>query len=205
LLRPLYQEVILPNLCYIGGGGELAYWFELKKYFEILDVPFPILLLRNSAVLCTSKQVKKMERLNISKEDIFIGQNKLINKKINEFSEINIDFSEQRLHLEKMFYELEILSNKTDASFLGAVKAQEKKQVNGIDKLEKRLLKAQKRKMKEVVDRITTLQDQIFPNRSLQERNTNFSEFYLNYGESLIPILFNALQPLELNFDLIEI
>jgi uncharacterized protein YllA (UPF0747 family) len=104
-----------------------------------------------------------------------------------------------------MFYDLEILSNKTDASFLGAVKAQEKKQINGFNKLEKRLLKAQKRKMKEVVDRITTLQDQIFPNRSLQERNTNFSEFYLNYGESLIPILFNALQPLELNFDLIEI
>ena len=205
LLRPLYQEVILPNLCYIGGGGELAYWFELKKYFEAVDVPFPILLLRNSAVLCTSKQVKKMERLNISKEDIFIGQNKLINKKIKDISEINIDFSGQRLQLEKMFDELKILSNQTDRSFLGAVKAQEKKQMNGLNKLEKRLLKAQKRKMKEVVDRITTLQDQIFPNQSLQERNTNFSEFYLNYGESLIPVLFDALKPLELKLDLIEI
>jgi len=205
LLRPLYQEVILPNLCYIGGGGELAYWFELKKYFKAVDIPFPILLLRNSAALCTPKQVKKMQRLNISKEDIFIDQNKLINKKIRDISEINIDFSGQRLQLKKMFNDLEILSNQTDPSFLGAVKAQEKKQINGINKLEKRLLKAQKRKMKEVVDRITTLQDQIFPNHSLQERNTNFSEFYLNYGDSLIPILFDALQPLELKFDLIEI
>ncbi len=205
LLRPLFQEVILPNLCYIGGGGELAYWFELKEYFDAMDVPFPVLLLRNSAVLCTPKQVKKMKRLDISKEEIFADQNKLTNKKIKQISEISIDFTGQRSQLEKMFYDLEILSNKTDASFLGAVKAQEKKQINGFNKLEKRLLKAQKRKMKEVVDRITTLQDQIFPNRSLQERNTNFSEFYLNYGESLIPILFNALQPLELNFDLIEI
>ncbi len=205
LLRPLYQEVILPNLCYIGGGGELAYWFELKKYFEAVGVPFPILLLRNSALLCTPKQVKKMQRLNISKEDIFIDQNKLVNKKIKDISEINIDFSEQRMRLKKMFDDLEILSNQTDPSFLGAVKAQEKKQINGINKLEKRLLKAQKRKMKEVVDLITTLQDQIFPNQSLQERNTNFSEFYLNYGENLIPVLFKALQPLELKFDLIEI
>ena len=205
LLRPLYQEVILPNLCYIGGGGELAYWFELKKYFDVVDVPFPILLLRNSAVLCTPKQVKKMKRLNISKEDIFAKQNELINRKIKDISDISIDFTEQRSKLEKMFFHLEILSNKTDASFLGAVKAQEKKQINGVNKLEKRLLKAQKRKMKEVVDRITTLQDQIFPNGSLQERNTNFSEFYLSYGESLIPILFKALQPLELKFDLIEI
>lgn len=59
--------------------------------------------------------------------------------------------------------------------------------------------------MKEVVDRIIKLQDQIFPNRSLQERNTNFSEFYLDYGKNLIPVLFDALKPLELKFDLIEI
>ncbi|PTT10540.1 bacillithiol biosynthesis cysteine-adding enzyme BshC, partial [Flavobacterium sp. HMWF030] len=26
IMRPLYQEIILPNLCYIGGGGEIAYW-----------------------------------------------------------------------------------------------------------------------------------------------------------------------------------
>ncbi len=205
LLRPLYQEVILPNLCYIGGGGELAYWFELKKYFDAVDVPFPILLLRNSAVLCTPKQVKKMKRLNISKEDIFAKQNELINRKIKDISDISINFTEQRSQLEKMFFDLKILSNETDTSFLGAVNAQEKKQINGINKLEKRLLKAQKRKMKEVVDRIIALQDQIFPNQSLQERNTNFSDFYLNYGESLIPILFKTLQPLELKFDLIEI
>ena len=205
LLRPLYQEVILPNLCYIGGGGELAYWFELKKYFDVLDVPFPILLLRNSAVLCTPKQMNKLKRLDISKEEIFAEQNKLINKKIKQISELSIDFTEQRSVLEKMFFDLQILSNETDASFLGAVKAQEQKQINGINKLEKRLLKAQKRKLREVVDRIITLQDQIFPSRSLQERNTNFSEFYLDYGEGLIPALFTALQPLELKFDLIEI
>lgn len=205
LLRPLYQEVILPNLCYIGGGGELAYWFELKKYFDVLEVPFPILLLRNSAVLCTPKQMNKLKRLKISKEEIFAEQNKLINKKIKQISELSIDFTEQRSLLEKMFFDFQILSNETDASFLGAVKAQEQKQINGINKLEKRLLKAQKRKLKEVVDRIITLQDQIFPSRSLQERNTNFSEFYLDYGEGLIPALFSALQPLELKFDLIEI
>lgn len=205
LLRPLYQEVILPNLCYIGGGGELAYWMELKSYFNAVDVPFPILLLRNSAVICTPKQVKKMQKLNISKEAIFTNQNELINRTIKDFSEIDIDFTEQRSQLEKMFNDLKILSNQTDTSFLGAVKAQEKKQTNGINKLEKRLLKAQKRKMKEVVDRIIKLQDQIFPNHSLQERNTNFSEFYMNYGGNLIPVLIDALKPLELKFDLIEI
>ena len=42
IMRPLYQEVILPNLCYIGGGGELAYWFQLKEFFRESRIPFPI-------------------------------------------------------------------------------------------------------------------------------------------------------------------
>ncbi len=59
LLRPLYQEVVLPNLCYIGGGGELAYWFQLKDYFKSMEVTFPILLLRNSLLLVPQKISKK--------------------------------------------------------------------------------------------------------------------------------------------------
>ena len=205
LLRPLYQEVVLPNLCYIGGGGELAYWFELKKYFDTVNVSFPILLLRNSAVLCTSKQLKKIKKLNISKEEIFVNQNDLINRKVKDFSSINIDFSKQRSQISNMFKNLEELSFQTDKSFIGAVKAQEKKQLNGIDKLEKRLLKAQKRKLKEIVERIIKVQNEIFPDHGLQERNANFSEFYLDHGEDLIPALINILEPLEQKFDLIEI
>jgi len=61
ILRPLYQEVILPNLCYIGGGGELAYWFQLKSNFETNAVPFPILLLRNSVLIKTQQQADKLK------------------------------------------------------------------------------------------------------------------------------------------------
>ena len=205
ILRPLYQEVILPNLCYIGGGGELAYWFELKSYFEAVKVPFPILLLRNSVLLVTEKQSEKMKKLNISIDDIFNKQNKLIDNKVKSISEINIDFSSQKEYLKNMFKALEVLSNKTDKSFLGAVIAQEKKQLKGIDYLEKRMLKAQKRKFNEIVSRITVLQDALFPNQSLQERQANFSEFYLEHGESLIATLIKNLDPLKLEFDVITL
>ncbi len=203
LMRPLYQEVILPNLCYIGGGGEIAYWFELKNYFESVQVPFPILLLRNSVLLLSKKQIRKMEKLNISLEDIFKKQNVLISAKVKSVSDIKIDFTEQRNQLKEMFAELEELSNCTDKSFLGAVKAQEKKQLNGLDNLEKRLLKAQKRKYNEIVSRIKLLQDELFPNQSLQERQDNFSVFYEDLGEDLIRSIFMALQPLQLEFNII--
>ena len=194
--RPLYQEVVLPNLCYIGGGGELAYWLELKSFFEAMAVPFPMLLLRNSALVMTEKQNKKLKKLNLSLEDLFLKQHPFINKKIREISNIDINFSKQESHLKEQFVKLYELAEQTDKSFLGAVKAQEVKQLKGLQNLEKRLLKAQKVKLKDHVVRMTDIQNQLFPNKSLQERNLNFSELYLEYGEELIPSLMKALQPL---------
>ncbi|UJH92372.1 bacillithiol biosynthesis cysteine-adding enzyme BshC [Antarcticibacterium sp. 1MA-6-2] len=203
ITRPLYEEVILPNLCYIGGGGELAYWFELKEFFEAVNVPFPILLLRNSALIETEKQNKKRKKLEISQAELFLKQHELINRKVRKISNIDIDFSPQKEHLVKQFQDLYDLAEKTDKSFLNAVKAQEVKQLKGLDHLEKRLLKAQKRKLTDEVSRIADLQNELFPNKALQERQTNFSEMYLEYGSDLISTLIETLDPLEFKFKIL--
>lgn len=204
IMRPLYQEIILPNLCYIGGGGELAYWFELKDYFKAVNIPFPILLLRNSAVVISEKQSKILRKLSINLDELFLKQQDLVNKKITEHSDLIIDFSEQRQQIDSHFEKLEEIATQTDKSFIGAVKAQKQKQLNGLDNLEKRLLKAERRKYKDLTTRIKEIQDAVFPKQSLQERNTNFSELYLEYGEKLIPKLKEALKPLDLEFTIIE-
>jgi len=205
IMRPLYQEVILPNVCYIGGGGELAYWLELKKYFEEVKVPFPIILLRNSVVLVSKKQLEKLEKMNISTEEIFLKQQDLINKKVKEISTLKIDFSPQKELLKKQFSDLEEIAMQTDQSFIGAVKAQTKKQLNGLDNLEKRLLKAEKRKHQELTGRIIQIQNELFPNQSLEERQRNFSEVYLEHGDSLISKLIKNLEPLKGEFSIIEL
>ena len=197
MMRPLYQEVILPNLCYIGGGGELAYWLELKAYFEEVKIPFPMLLLRNSVLIQTQKQAEKISKLNITNDELFLKQHELINRKVRKISNINIDFSTQKTHLKEQFTAMYELATQTDKTFFNAVKAQEVKQLKGLNNLEKRLLKAQKRKLKDHVQRVTVIQNELFPNHSLQERSKNFSELYLEYGENLIPTLLEHLEPLK--------
>lgn len=204
IARPLYQEVILPNLCYIGGGGELAYWLELKSYFEAVNITFPMLLLRNSALVMTQKQANKVGKLSLKVSDLFLKQNSFINKRIREISNIDIDFSPQKELLEEQFQTLYKLAEETDKTFLGAVKAQEVKQKKGLDALEKRLLQAQKRKLKDHVVRMTDMQNELFPNLSLQERQLNFSELYLELGTRLIPGLMDNLDPLSNNFTLLK-
>ncbi len=204
LLRPLFQEVILPNLCYTGGGGELAYWFQLKDYFESVEVPFPILLLRNSALLVPSKISEKLQKMDVEISELFKKQHQLQTDFTKKISEVNIDFSSQREHLKNQFKSMYELAKKTDASFIGAVGAQETKQLKGLDNLEKRLLKAQKRKLADQLERLTKIQNELFPKQSLQERNANFSQFYLEYGDELFSELKLHLKPLDLSFSIIE-
>ncbi|NRA94462.1 MAG: bacillithiol biosynthesis cysteine-adding enzyme BshC [Psychroserpens sp.] len=203
ILRPLFQEVILPNLCYIGGGGELAYWLQLKSNFNYHKVVFPMLLLRNSALLISEKQSEKLQKLNVHLADLFIDQEALKKKITRQLSEIVIDFSKQRTHLKTQFEALHKLAEQTDRSFEGAVAAQEKKQLNGLDALEKRLLKAQKRKLSDHIDRVVAIQNELFPNQSLQERYLNFSEIYLELGSEMIPLLMDHLKPLKGDFTII--
>lgn len=203
ILRPLYQEVILPNLCYIGGGGELAYWLELKSNFEVNHVTFPMLLLRNSVLIATQKQTKKADKLELTWADLFNNQLDLITNKTKQLSNFEIDFTSQKDHLKKQFESLYTVAAKTDKSFIGAVKAQEVKQIKGLENLEKRLLKAEKRVLAEKLERITSLQDELFPKQTLQERKANFSEYYLEFGQKLIYKLFEELMPLEQEFNVI--
>ena len=205
LLRPLYQEVLLPNLSYVGGAGELAYWLQLRSTFKTFGVTFPMLQMRNSVLLVSQKSIKKLKKLNLKTQDLFQSPDELENQHIEQVSKIKIDFSPQKKHLSKQFKNLYELAEKTDKSFLNAVAAQEKKQHNGLDKLEKRLLKAQKRKMDDETKRVSKLQDKLFPHQKLQERHVNFFELYLSYGKDFKTHLIKALNPFDYQFSIIRL
>ena len=92
----------------------------------------------------------------------------------------------------------------TDKSFKGAVKAQEKKQINGINKLEKRLIKAEKRKHKDFLNRIELLKDELFPNNSFQERQLNFSTFYNINNNNFLELINKNIDPFNKEFKVIK-
>ena len=204
LLRPLYQEVILPNIAYIGGAGELAYWLELKSFFDAQKVPFPLLILRNAALVISKKNIRKINKFKLELKDLFLKRNALINKKVRQISNIDLDLSPFKKLLESQFEALNLLIQETDASFEGAVKAQKFKQFKGIDHLEQRLLKAQKMKLKDQVERLVLLHEQLFPNGQLQERVENFSSFYLEQGDTFIEFLLETFDPLSAEFTIVE-
>lgn len=204
LMRPLYQEVILPNLAYIGGGAEVAYWLQLKAYFEKEGIVFPIIFLRNGAMVHDSKQSRKAGRLSLRMEDLLLDEASIDEKITRNSSDIKINFEPQKKHLKQQFKDLYQIAGKTDASFRGAVAAQERKQIKGLEHLEKRLLKAEKKKREDLLERAHRLKKEFYPESKLQERKLNFLEFYQYSGKGFIHQLIDEFDAFENKFYIIE-
>tara|TARA_B100000575_G_scaffold167040_1_gene133609 strand:+ start:176 stop:1768 length:1593 start_codon:yes stop_codon:yes gene_type:complete len=205
LMRPLYQEIILPNLCYIGGPSEISYWLQLKSLFDYHGVVFPVINPRASVLLLTQKMRRKINKYLINENEIFLKKIEFINLNIKKHSEIDINLDYLKDALRKQFKVLDDIVKVTDFSFLGAVDAQKKKQFNGIDKLEKRLLKAQKRKMSSIENDLMYIYNEINPGNIFQERKINFIDFYLHYGDTFFENLFSNIDLFEKKFLVLDI
>ena len=200
ILRPLYQEIILPNVAYVGGGGEIAYWLQLKDVFEDFKVLFPMLVVRNSALIVPTAVRHKAEKFGLNDEKIFQPLHKFKNKFTEEHSGLFLELEDLKHKLQLNFQQLDGIAARTAETFCHMVKAQQKKQMNGFEKLYKRLLKAEKLKIDSEMKNIGDVYGYYFPEGNWQERVINFSEFYRSHGSSLFKSIYNALPAFDSHF-----
>ncbi|KQT15488.1 bacillithiol biosynthesis cysteine-adding enzyme BshC [Chryseobacterium sp. Leaf404] len=193
LMRPVYQEKILPNLAYIGGNAEIMYWLELKDYFESVKIPFPVLIPRNSMVFVEEKVLKKIETLKLNIEDFFGNFTQVTNAKILDDHEILKSLDEKEIIIQQHFQNLKALAEKTEKSFGNMVKGEEIRQMKSFSRLKKRLLKAEKIKQGELLERLENLFAEINPAKIWQERVYNFSVFFADHGTDWVAACYQEM------------
>ncbi|MEZ4936391.1 MAG: bacillithiol biosynthesis cysteine-adding enzyme BshC [Crocinitomicaceae bacterium] len=188
VMRPMYQETILPNLVYLGGAGEIAYWLELKKAFDQYSISFPILAVRNSLILIDSKSERKMNRLHLNPSAFLQGKESLIKSfllKKNEFMEMN---EEENLLIElKRVYEQKV--KKVDSSLLPAVEASYARQKKELERLKKKFVRALKQKYEKDIEAIEWVQEHFFPSGDLQERHENVLPYLVQNGWEFLDVI----------------
>lgn len=200
VLRPVYQEVILPNLAYIGGGGELAYWLQLKGVFDHYRVPFPILRLRNSAGFIRRKYVHKMDKLELSVSDI---SEKVFEQKRNHFrKELKLEKEMDLLksQSDQLFTQMEELANRIDPSLIGTASAYNARQKHLIDNFEKKILRSQQRRESEITRMFDEVHGEAFPSGGLQERRDNYVTLLERFGDGVLDLLYDEMDPFAHDF-----
>ena len=205
ILRGLFQETILPNIAFLGGAGELAYWLEFKPMFNHYGVPYPMLVLRNSFLLVEKKWKEKMERSGLGPADIFKSEDDLINDLVKRESRNQLGLEKEIADANQYYEHLRVLSGTVDPSLSQHVESLQSKAIKPIMELEKKLLKAEKRKFEEQTRQIAQIKSGLFPLNNLQERIENFIPYYARWGRQFLELLFDHSLALEQEFTILEL
>jgi len=170
ILRPLYQEVILPNLGYVGGPAELAYWLQLKETFDHFKIDFPVLMPRNFGMYVPRNIQRKIDKLKVNYADLFAGLDELKNLFIKDNVNGYLSLEEQKKAISSIYDSVSSLALEVDRTLEAFVKAEAKRVERSIQNIEGKMLKAEKRKREDEMRMLTQVKETLFPGGTLQER-----------------------------------
>lgn len=193
LMRPVYQENILPNIAYIGGNAEIMYWLELKDYFAKINIPFPLLIPRSSILFVTEKNLAKTEKLGLKITDFFRNFATVTNEILLENNNIQPLLDKSETLLENQFNQLTEIAGETEKTFGNLVQAEKTRQLKAFKRMRKRLLRAEKIKQQEKMEQLDALFLKIHPGRNWQERVLNFSVFYADHGKEWLQTCYEEI------------
>lgn len=203
ILRGLYQETILPNVVFIGGGGEIAYWLQLKALFDQYKIVYPVLVLRNSFLIVEEKWKEKIKQLGLTVADFFQSENDLMKLVVLKNSQNTVSLNGNFEIAEALFEQIKTQAEAVDKTLLQHVDAIKTRSLKTLHELEKKMLRAEKRKFAEQQRQIKKIKEALFPNNGLQERVENFSWFYAKWGSNFIEELLKNSLALEQKFTIL--
>lgn len=203
ILRPLYQEMILPNLAYFGGPAEVIYWLQLKGVFDHFNVPFPILMPRNFALVMDGPVARKFEKTGLTAVELFEDKNYLFNDWVAKNTHHQLTLTNESTTIDNLFKEIKKHALEIDVTLGPLVEAETKRAARSLEKIEQKLLKAEKRHHADKLRQIEEVKDYLFPNGGLQERSDNFLNFYQQDSQFINKVL-DAFDPFDFQFNLLR-
>lgn len=200
ILRGMFQCTVLPDIAFVGGGGELAYWLELKQVFAAGHVPYPVLVLRNSFLLVTHKWNERLAQLGISAKESFTPEFDLMNAIVQQHGAKKIGLNGELGKVKALYDEIGKTASSVDVSLQQHVTALQTRALQKLEELEKKMLRAERRKHDTTQRQLAQLKAALFPNNNLQERVENLAGFYARYGQALLEVILQQSPALEQQF-----
>ena len=205
ILRPVYQETILPNLVYVGGGGEMAYWIQLKGVFEVHQTLFPLIQQRVSLQLIDGAMKKRMDKLNWSWERFFEPKDHLKKLFLKENEGDDLDLSALYAEFNALRATMIDKAKSIEATLESFAEAEAVRMKKQLESFEQRLVKQLKQRHEQTLQSIDFISERVIPENSLQERHFHWLQFAPSgaYNELLTQI-HDVIDPFEAGLILVD-
>lgn len=194
LLRPVIEHEILPTVAYVAGPGEVAYFAQVGPIAEVLGLSAPAAVPRWSCTLIEPHIAELMQRLDATQEDLLspnglesrLARGALDPAAVAAVAHLRATFADLPEKLRETAEALDL-----ERAVQGAAGALQHR----VDRLERRLLAAVKRREAGLMTAVATLRAALRPRGGRQERVLNPTPILARHGLELIGELRDAARP----------
>ena len=170
ILRPVYQELLLPNLCYVGGAGEISYWLQLKGVFDQASITYPLIQVRSSVLLIDTSTSKKMDKYGVALEEMFQDVHRLKERYLASEASDEVNFSQIDEHLEQLRTSITAHVVACDEGLSGYAEAEGVRLEKAIQNIKDKITKTVKQRHDTALRAIEQIHERVAPKNSMQER-----------------------------------
>ena len=196
LLRPVYQDALLPTVAYVGGPGEIAYFAQLKGVYDRFRLPMPVIYPRKTVTIVEKKIDRILKKYGLTIPEIWEKADRLIPEMAKEAIPASLDAA-LRLGLSHAGEDFELLTREVAAfepTLRNSVGLAQGKMRQHWGFLEKKILQAAKKRNEVAVRQLRQAIDHLYPNRNVQERVFNIVPYLIKYGAAFLDQLDQGLE-----------
>ena len=201
ILRPVYQELLLPNLCYVGGAGEISYWLQLKEVFDEASVPYPLIQVRSSLLMIDASTSKKMEKYGVALEDMFQDVHRLKEQYLASEASDEVNFTQIDTHLEQLRASITAHVLACDEGLSGYAEAEGVRLEKTIQQIKDKITKTVKQRHDTALRAIEQIHERIIPKNTMQERTVSMFSLAADGDlDGFIQRVYSAIDPFDPDF-----
>ncbi len=195
LLRPLYQDALIPVAGYVGGPAEISYFAQVKALYRWYGQPMPAIFPRVSYTILERKMQRIFEKYHLSFSDLFAGMDFCLQKAVE--NSVGNDSAQAMNQVETQIAGildgLQPSLQKVDPTLVDALNNSRVKILYQVSHLRTKFVNAHARQNEALTRQLSRAAQVLYPERNLQERSVNFFYFLSRYGEGLLTSLYEEM------------
>ena len=187
--RPLVQDFLLPTVAYVAGPSEVAYFAQFKALYQWAELPMPIVFPRASLTLIEPRIAKVMARFHL---DVLAMQSdvpQLMRRVLLEGSRLEAAFAGAVNTLEECAAALQPEIEQIELTLGRSVEATRAKWLRDLQKLRRRVERAEKGRHEQVEIQLERCRNKLFPTNKMQERVFPALYYLSLYGDEFLTML----------------
>jgi bacillithiol synthase len=195
LMRPMYQELLFPNIAFVGGGGEIAYWLQLRDCFNHVSLPYPLLFRRLSAFHFDQNLLAKISKTAFSAKDFLRPYHQLEKEFISIHSQSIVSIDDPLNCIQDQLQKINLSSKSLDDPTQKSIEAEIQKILKSLDQITSRRNKVIKQKYDQDLITLQKIKSVLYPENSIQERIQSFLPMYLDQEKEFFNLIEDSYNP----------